>query len=170
VVIDHFFRKVMSVTPLEGPNAGWIFEALETAFQKHGSPKHIISDRASVFIGDVFTDLLDQWDVKPRFGAIRQHGSISVTERVIKTLKYEWLKRVPIIKGFDHLTMLCEEFECWYNSWRPHMTLEGFRPDDIYYNKKPKKPKRDSKTVPCNIEQHLFRETRITGYRLKAVA
>jgi len=65
---------------MEGPNAGWIFEALENAFQKHGSPKHIISDRASVFIGDVFTDLLDQWDVKPRFGAIRQHGSISVTE------------------------------------------------------------------------------------------
>jgi len=57
-------------------------------------------------IGDVFTDLLDQWDVKPRFGAIRQHGSISVTERVFKTLKYEWLKRVPIFKGFDHLTML----------------------------------------------------------------
>ena len=47
---------------------------------------------------------------------------------------------------------------------------DGFRPDDIYYNKKPKKPKRDSKTVPCNIEQHLFRETRMTGYRLKAVA
>jgi len=170
VVIDHFSRKVMSVTPLEGPNAGWIFEALETVFQKHGSPKHIISDRARVFIGDVFTDLLDQCDVKPRFGAIRQHGSISVTERVIKTLKYEWLKRVPIVKGFDHLTMLCEEFECWYNSWRPHMTLEGFRPDDIYYNKKPKRPKRDSKIVPCHIEQHLFRETRITGYRLKAVA
>jgi len=170
VVIDHFSRKVMSITPLEGPNAGWIFEALETAFQKHGSPKHIISDRASVFIGDVFTDLLDQWDVKPRFGAVGKHGSIFVTERVIKTLKYEWLKRVPIIKGFDHLTMLCEEFEFWYNSWRPHMTLEGFRPDDIYYNKKPKKPKHDSKTVPCHIDQHLFRETRITGYRLKAVA
>ncbi|MHC4539024.1 MAG: transposase family protein [Planctomycetota bacterium] len=38
MVIDHFSRKVMSVTPLEGPNAGWIFEALETAFQKHGPP------------------------------------------------------------------------------------------------------------------------------------
>jgi len=57
-------------------------------------------------IGDVFTGLLDQWGVKHRFGAIRQHRSISIMERVIKTLKYEWLKRVPIIKGFDHLTML----------------------------------------------------------------
>jgi len=170
VVIDHFSRKVMSVTPLEGPNAGWIIEVLEDAFQKHDSPKHIISDQAKVFVGDAFAELLDNWNVKPRFGAIGKHGSISVTERVIKTLKYEWLKRVPIIKGFDHLTMLCEEYENWYNRWRPHMTLDGLRPDDVYYEKKPEKPKRDAKTVPCNIEHHRFQETRITGYRLKKAA
>jgi transposase InsO family protein len=170
VVIGHFSRKVMSVTPLEGPNAGWINNALESAIEKHGAPKHIISDQAGVFTGNVFAELLDSWNVKPRVGAVGKHGSISVTERVIKTLKYEWLKRVPVIKGYDHLTMLCEEFECWYNSWRPHMTLDGFRPDDVYYSKKPEKPKRDAKTVPCDIEQHLFRETRVTGYRLKDVA
>ena len=50
------------------------------------------------------------------------------------------------------------------------MTLDGLRPDDVYYEKKPEKPKRDAKTVPGNIEQHLFRETRTTGYRLKDVA
>ena len=66
------------------------------------------------------------------------------TERVIKTLKYEWLKRVPIIKSFDHLTLLCKEFESWYNSRRPHMTLDGFRPDDVYYDKKPKHRKSPS--------------------------
>jgi len=170
VVIDHFSRKVMSVTPLEGPNAGWVNNALESAIEKHGAPKHIISDQAGVFTGNVFAELLDSWNVKPRFGAVGKHGSISVTERVIKTLKYEWLKRVPIIKGFDHLTMLCEEFECWYNSWRPHMTLDGIRPDDVYYEKKPEKPKRDAKTVPCNITQHFFRQTRIMAYRLKKAA
>ncbi len=170
VVIDHFSRKVIFVTPLEGPNAGWINNALERAIEEHGAPKHIISDQAGVFTGNVFAELLDSWNVKPRFGAVGKHGSISVTERVIKTLKYEWLKRVPIIKGFDHLTMLCEEFECWYNSWRPHMTLDGIRPDDVYYDKKPEKPKRDSKTVPCHINQHLFRKTRVTGYRLKKAA
>jgi transposase InsO family protein len=125
VVIDHFSRKVMSVTPLEGPNAGWIVSALESAIQEHGAPKHIISDQASVFTGDAFAELLDSWNVKPRFGAIGKHGSISVTERVIKTLKYEWLKRVSFIKGFDHLVALCEQFDDWYNRWRPHMALEG---------------------------------------------
>jgi putative transposase len=170
VVIDHFSRKVMAAVPLEGPNAGWINNALEIAIERHGAPKHIISDQASVFTGGVFAELLDSWNIKPRLGAVGKHGSISVTERVIKTLKYEWLKRVAIIKGFDHLTMLSNEFEIWYNSWRPHMALDGLRPDDVYYEKKLEKPKRDAKTVPCNIEYRLFQETRITGYRLKNVA
>ena len=170
VVIDHFSRKVVASTPLEGRNAGWINNALESAIEKHGSPKHIISDQGKVFTGDVFTELLDTHHTKHRLGAIGKHGSISVTERAIKTLKYEWLKRVAIIRGFDHLVKLCGEFEDWYNTWRPHMALDGFCPDDIYYNRKPEKPARTSKTVPGNIERHLFPETRVTGYRLKDVA
>jgi transposase InsO family protein len=170
VAIDHFSRKVVCVAPLEGPNAGWIVEALGQAMQKHGAPKHIISDQASVFVGDVFAALLKPWNIKPRVGAVGKHGSIAVTERVIKTLKYEWLRCVPLITGFDHLTSLCTEFETWYNAWRPHMTLEGFRPDDLYYSRKPETPKRQAKTVPGNIERHVFAETRLTAYRLKAAA
>jgi transposase InsO family protein len=170
VAVDHFSRKVVCVAPLEGPNAGWIIEALEQAMQKHGAPKHMISDQASVFTGDAFAELLDQWNIKPRFGAVGKSGSIAVTERVIKTLKYEWLKHVPLIKGFDHLTLLCTEFESWYNSWRPHMTLEGLRPDDFYYDHKPEMPDRKAKTVPNNIEHHVFTETRVTAYRLKTAA
>jgi putative transposase len=170
VAIDHFSRKVVRVAPLEGPNAGWIIEALEQAMRRHGAPKHIISDQAKVFVGDAFAALLSQWNIKPRFGAVGKHGSIAVTERVIKTFKYEWLRCVPIIKGFDHLTSLCTEFESWYNTWRPRMALEGFRPDDLYYNRKPETPKRDAKSVPANIERHVFAETRLTAYRLKAAA
>ena len=170
VVIDHFSRKVMSMTPLEGPNAGWVNNALESAIEKYGPPKHIISDQAHIFTGDVFAELLDTYNIKPRLGAVGKHGSIAVTERVIKTLKYEWLKRATFIKGIDHLTMLCGKFETWYNSCRPHMTLDCLRPDDVYYDNKPKKPERDAKTAPCNIEQHFFRQTRIMGYRLKQAA
>jgi transposase InsO family protein len=153
VVIDHFSRKVMAAVPLEGPNAGWINNALESAIEKYGAPKHIISDHGGVFIGIVFAELLGKYHIKPRLGAIGKHGSIAVTERANKTLKYEWLKQVALIKGIDHLMELCKEFELWYNSWRPHMTLDGLRPDDVYYDKKPDKPERDAKTVPGNIEQ-----------------
>ena len=170
VVIDHFSRKVVAAVPLEGPNAGWINNALESAIEKYGPPKHIISDQAHIFTGEVFAELLGKYNIKPRLGAIGKHGSIAVTERANKTLKYEWLKRVALIKGIDHLTELCNDFQIWYNNWRPHMTLDGLRPDDVYYNNKPDKPGCDAKTVPGDIEQHYFRHTRVTGYRLKKVA
>ena len=126
--------------------------------QTHGAPKHIISDQASVFVGDAFSELLRQWNIKPRLGAVGKHGSIAVTERVIKTLNYEWLKHVPLIKGFDHLTLLCTQFESWYNAWRPHMTLEGLRPDDFYYGRKPEKPRRDAKNRAIQ-----YRTSRLRG-------
>jgi putative transposase len=170
VAIDHFSRKVVCAAPLEGPNVGWIIEALENAIRKHGAPKHLISDQAGIFIGPAFAEALKPWNVKHRFGAIGKHGSIAVTERVIKTLKYEWLRSTPILQGFDHLMRLCTEFESWYNAWRPHMSIEGFRPDDLYYSRKPETPKRAAKTVPSNIERHVFAETRLTGYRLKNAA
>jgi transposase InsO family protein len=149
VAIDHFSRKVVCAFPLEGPNAGWLIEALECAMRKHGAPKHLISDRASVFIGDVFAELLRQWTIKPRLGAVGKKGSIAVTERAMRTLKYEWLKRVPIVKGFDHLASLCMEFEHWYNAWRPRMTLEGLRPDEFHYERKPRHQHAMRKTCPA---------------------
>ncbi len=97
----------MAAVPLEGPNAGWVCDALDEAFRAFGPPRHLISDHEGVFIGAAFKELLDSWRVKHRFGAVGKHGSIAVTERVIKTLKYEWLFRVPLIRGFDHLEQLC---------------------------------------------------------------
>jgi putative transposase len=170
VAIDHYSRKVVGVAPLEGPNSGWIIDALEQAFEKYGPPKHIIMDHAPVFTGSAFAELLDKRDVKPRFGAVGKHGSIAVTERVIKTAKYEWLKRVPVIRGFYHLTRLCDEFVEWYNEWRPHMTIDWARPDDVYSGEEFQRPDRSAKTVPWNIERRAFRATRVTAYRLKIAA
>jgi len=99
---------------------------------------------------------------------VGKHGSISVTERLIKTLKYEWLFRAAVIRGFTHLTELCRDFVEWYNEWRPHMTLNGLVPDDVFYQRKVRKPLKTEKAVPRNIERRVFRDTRVTGYRRKA--
>jgi len=81
VVIDHFSREVMSVIPLEGPNAGWINNAMESAIEKHESPKHIISDQASVFTGDVFAELVDSWNIKSRLGAVGCMSSAEMRQK-----------------------------------------------------------------------------------------
>jgi putative transposase len=99
IVIDHYSRKAMAVIPLEGQNSGCNINALEDAIEKHGKPKHLISDQASVFKGAAFAELVNKYDIKHRFGAIGKHGSIAVIERINKTLKYEWLNKIAIIKG-----------------------------------------------------------------------
>ncbi len=168
MAIDHFSRKVVACCPLEGPNAGWVVEALAEAFRNHGPPKHIITDQEGIFTGEAFAELLVDWDVKHRFGAVGRHGSIAVTERVIETLKYEWLKCVPVLKGLDHVHTLLADFACYYNCWRPHSTLQGAVPDLIHAGQQWSVPPKTAKTVPANIERRFFPETRITGFRLAA--
>ncbi|AQQ70468.1 putative transposase OrfB [Limihaloglobus sulfuriphilus] len=168
VIIDHFSRKIMAAVPLEGPNAGWVINAMDEAIERYGSPKHIISDQGSVFISEAFAECLKNNNrIKHRLGAIGKKGSIAVTERANLTLKSEWLNHVPIIRGIDHLHELCSEFVFWYNAWRPHMALDGNRPDDVFFGNLPEAPARDAKFVPTEIETRYFRQARITGYRLK---
>ena len=170
VVIDHFSRKVVASRALQGPNAGWVVDGLEEAFLHHGPPKHLITDQEGVFISDVFAELLTRWHVKQRFGAVGKHGSIAVTERVIRTLKHEWLKHVPVIKGVDHLEALLADFACYYNGWRPHMALGGAVPALIHAGQHWQRPARTAKAIPAHIERRFFPETRVTAFRLAKAA
>ena len=168
VGIDHFSRMVTATCPLEGPNVGWVVGALAEAFSQHGVPRHLISDQEGVFVSDTFGDLLCRWNVKHRLGAVGKHGSIAVTDRGILTLKYEWLKRVPVIRGRDHLEQLLRDFRFYYNEYRGHATLGGAVPQVIHRGEQWKKPEKSAKAVPATIERLLFPDTQITAYRLAA--
>jgi transposase InsO family protein len=141
---------------------------MEDAFAQHGAPKHLISDQEGDFISEVFGELLRQWNVKQRFGAVGKHGSIAVTERAILTLKQEWLKRVPVIRGMDHLGQLCDDFAEYYNGWRGHMTLGGAVPETVHRGEGWQRPSVSAKHVPGVIESRFFPDTRTTAYRLAA--
>jgi transposase InsO family protein len=168
VAVDHFSRAVTAVVPLEGPNAGWVVGALEEAFLRHGAPRHVITDQEGVFTGEVFAELLRDWDVRHRFGAVGRHGSIAVTERAILTLKQEWLRRVPVIRGLDHLSQLLEEFSEYYNEWRGHSTIGGAVPSAIHRGAVWERPDRAAKTVSGIIQQRSFPDVRVTAFRLAA--
>ena len=168
VAADHFSTMVTAVCPLEGPNAGWVVGAMEDAFAQHGAPQHLITDQEGVFVSGPFGGLLRQWNVRQRFGAVGRHGSIAVTERVIRTLGYEWLRRVQVIRGLDHLEILLADFVCYYDSWRPHTTLKGAVPDLIHAGQEWSAPARTAKTVPAHVERRFLPEIRVTAFRLAA--
>ena len=79
----------------------------------------------------------DRRNIKPRFGAVGQHGSIAVIERLILTLKQSirWLPLVPFQRAafLRELQLLA----AWYNAHRPHMSLADRTPDEVYHDLRP---------------------------------
>ena len=127
-----------------------------------------ITDQEGVFTSGAFAELLMRWDIRQRFGAVGKHGSIAVTERAILTLKYEWLRRVPLIRGLDHLGALLDNFAVYYNTYRGHTTLRGARPAAIHHGDWWTIPPRSAKTLPHHLERRLFADVGVTAYRLAA--
>ncbi len=143
-------------------------EALEQAFLCHGPPKHLITDQEGVFVGEAFTALLRDWGTHRRLGAVGKHGSIAVTERLIWTLKREWLARAPLICGLDHLGELPGGCERYYNHHRGHRRLGGATRSIIYQGGAWQKPDRSAKTPQHPIRLRYFPEPRGTVYELAA--
>ncbi|HUT32156.1 MAG TPA: hypothetical protein VNE39_01640 [Planctomycetota bacterium] len=65
-------------------------------------------------------------------GATGQHGSIAIIERLILTVKqgFRWLPLIPLQRrAFLREVQLVAG---WYNAHRPHMSLDGRTPDEVY--------------------------------------
>ena len=170
VTVEHFSRSMTAVSALEGPNAGWVVGTLEESFLRHGPPKHIIADREGIFASDALRGLLSQWNARQRFGAVGKRGSIAVTERAVVTLKQEWLRRVPVIRGLGHLKVLLSDFSGYYSQWRGRTTVGGATPFPIHRGDACNRLDRSAKIVSRPIEQRFLPDARVTAFRLGRLA
>ena len=96
-------------------------------------PKYIVCDRDSIFDCRAFRSWVKRKGIKPpRYGAVGKKGSIAVVERFILTMKMECTRRimVPLRRDAFLQELLC--FRDGYNESRPHMTLGGKTPNEVY--------------------------------------
>jgi len=61
-----------------------VIDGLAQTFVRYGHRKHLITDQDAIFTSGAFRELLQQWSIRHRLGAIGKHSSIAVTERVIR--------------------------------------------------------------------------------------
>jgi transposase InsO family protein len=132
-VIDHYSRKAMMLRCFRViPTAAQVTDALDVAIAIGGrAPKYIISDQGAQFRED-YKDWCEICGIRPRFGAIGQHGSIAICERFIRTIKQECARRIVIplaTKAFEQELLM---YALWYNEHRPHQSLLGRTPNEVY--------------------------------------
>lgn len=140
VVLDHFSRRCMGVAVFKtAPTSEAVRAFLGRAIHDAGrAPKYIVCDKGPQFWCPGFKRWCERHKIKPpRYGAVGQHGSIAVVERFILTLKT--LGTHPIVVPLRREKMREElaRFVDWYNGLRPHTTLKGGTPDEVYHRRHP---------------------------------
>jgi len=134
VVVDHYSRRVLGCGIFERqPSSCQVCQFLGRMIGKLGkAPRHLLTDQGTQFTSAHFKRWCHRRGVRQRFGAVAQYGSIAVVERCIRTLK-ESLRQllfIPLRRG--HFSREIELIVAWYNGERPHMTLRGATPDEVY--------------------------------------
>ena len=145
-IMDWFSRKVLSWRISNTLETTFCVDSLEKAIALYGQPDIFNSDQGSQFTSNCFTDILKDKDIQISMdGKGRCYDNIFI-ERLWRSLKYELI----YIKSFDdgiHLAKEVDEWFMWYNSERPHQSLDYQTPDIVY------KAKLDKSTSYRQLEE-----------------
>jgi putative transposase len=139
VVVDHFSRQIVGIAVFaKRPDCRTVCAMLGQAIRRTSKPpKYIVCDRDRIFDCRAFREWVKRKGIKPpRYGAIGKHGSIAVVERTIRTIKDECARRLLVPIRREQFRREIQSFVEWYNEHRPHTTLAGCTPDEVYFSRK----------------------------------
>ena len=105
--------------------------------QARSAPRVLITDHGSQFTDRGFGRWCRRRGIRRRFGAVGKHGSLSVIERLIRTLKKECTRKLIVPYDRSDFRRELEMFVEWYNAHRPHSGLDVRTPDEVYFERVP---------------------------------
>jgi transposase InsO family protein len=139
VIMDHYSRRIMGITLFfREPTSQAMRAFLGRTIHATGvTPRHLVTDQGPQFTCKKFKPWCRRKGIRLRFGALGEHGSIAVIERLNLTLKQgiAWLTLVPLRR--QAFLRELQYLAAWYNRHRPHMTLGGRTPDEVYHRLRP---------------------------------
>jgi transposase InsO family protein len=121
VVIDHYSRRALGFSVLPRRPTPLAMRSLlgRMVARANATPKYLVCDKDSVFWCGEFKRWCRHHRIRPRYGAVGQHGSIAVVERFIRTMKDEGTRRILVAHRRSTFGRALAYFFAWYNAYRP---------------------------------------------------
>ena len=132
-VLDWFTRRVLSWRVSITLKAAFCIEAVKEALARHGTPEIFNTDQGGQFTSSDFIKVLADREIKISMdgkGAWRDNVFV---ERLPRTIKYEEVY-LRANASFSEARALIGRYRGFYNSRRPHSSLDGKTPDQVYFN------------------------------------
>jgi putative transposase len=136
-VVDWFSRKVLAWKLSITLDTAFCIEAVEEALAKYGKPEIFNTDQGSQFTSVAFTDLLKSHEIAISMdgkGAWRDNVFV---ERLWRTIKYEDVYLRAYASVSEARASLGRYIDSFYNTRRPHSSLDRKTPDEAYFNALP---------------------------------
>jgi len=132
-VVDWFTRRVLAWRVSITLEADFCIEAVEEALARHGAPEIFNTDQGSQFTSIEFIKVLADREIKISMdgkGAWRDNVFV---ERLWRTIKYEEVY-LRAYANVPEARASIGRYIGFYNSRRPHSSLDGKTPDQAYFN------------------------------------
>jgi putative transposase len=132
-VLDWFTRRVLAWRVSITLEADFCIEAVEEALARHGTPEIFNTDQGSQFTSTEFIKVLAAREIKISMdgkGAWRDNVFV---ERLWRTIKYEEVY-LRAYASVSEARAGIGRYLSFYNTRRPHSSLDGKTPDQAYFN------------------------------------
>ena len=133
-VVDWSTRRVLAWRISITMDVHFCLEAVEEAIQRYGTPEIMNTDQGSQFTSRAFVGLMKEHEIRISMDGKNSWRDNVFVERLWRSVKYEdiYLKAYESVSAVR--TGLSKYFN-FYNSRRPHSSLDGRTPDQVYYNR-----------------------------------
>ena len=131
-VVDWFSRRVLSWRLSITLEVDFCIKAVEEALARHGKPELFNTDQGSQFTSIAFTKILKDAKVGISMdgkGAWRDNVFV---ERLWRTIKYEEIY-LHAYESVPEARAAIGKYLAFYNSKRPHSSLDRMTPDQAYF-------------------------------------
>lgn len=135
-VMDGYSRRVLSWRVSISMDTDFCVAAVEEAIERYGTPEIFNTDQGSQFTSAVFTGLLQQHGIRISMDGNGCWRDNVFVERLWKSVKYEEVYLHAYESVSQARAGIGRYFE-FYNTRRPHSSLDRMTPDQFYFNALP---------------------------------